>query len=281
MRELSLVVASTDVEEILDRLLLLAPRGVHQRDRGTETDLRLRGAADELPAGAELAVAAGVTVAAVHTREVPDDWRERRLLDHESLVLGGALCVRPEWAPPAPVGLLDVVLPDDNAFGTGTHPTTRMCLDRMARLPARGAFADLGCGSGLLGAAAARLGWEPVVACDNDPEAVAATARTAAANGVVVDARVADLVEEPPPAADLAVANVPPDLHILLARAFDPPPRGLIASGIVAGNVEAASAAYAARGLEVRERRDEDGWVALYLTARGGRASSSTRPSAR
>ena len=84
-----------------------------------------------------------------------------------------------------------VVIDPGRAFGTGAHATTRLCVELLARIP-RGSLLDVGCGSGVLSIAAARLGYGPVSAVDDDPVAVEVTRANAAVNGVAVDARVLD-----------------------------------------------------------------------------------------
>ena len=91
--------------------------------------------------------------------------------------------MRPPWAPPR-AGLLDVVIDPAQAFGTGAHPTTRLCLELLLELEPAGALVDVGCGSGVLAIAAARLGWAPVLGIDHERESVQATLDNAAANGV-------------------------------------------------------------------------------------------------
>ena len=93
------------------------------------------------------------------------------------------------------------------AFGTGAHPTTRLCVDLLATSE-RGSLLDVGCGSGVLSIAAARLGFAPIRAVDNDPIAVETTIANAAVNGVELDASVVDGVDDELPTADVAVANV-------------------------------------------------------------------------
>src|SRR5206468_12947274 len=95
------------------------------------------------------------------------------------------------------------------AFGAGAHATTRLCLEILVGLPAGGgSFVDLGCGSGVLAITAARLGYEPVLALDNDPASVEATAANAAANGVDLDVRRFDLRADDVPGADVLAANL-------------------------------------------------------------------------
>ena len=104
--------------------------------------------------------------------------------------------MRPPWEPARP-GALDVVIDPGQAFGTGAHATTRLSLELLAGLPAGGPLADWGCGSGILALAAARLGFDPVLACDNEAASVAATLAAGATNGIAVQARRLDLRREP------------------------------------------------------------------------------------
>ena len=106
-----------------------------------------------------------------------------------------------------PPDLTAIVVDPGRAFGTGAHATTRLCLELLQELP-RGSVLDVGCGSGVLAIAAAKLGHAPVTAVDVDPDAVEATVHNAAANGVEVEALLADAATESLPAADAAVANI-------------------------------------------------------------------------
>ena len=265
MRELAIRVPAYAVEDVLDGLLLMAPHGVHEVPRGAEVELRVRGGPDELPPAAAVVAAAGEWGRSLRERHVPDDWRERRAADHEPLVIAGRLAVRPAWAPEPDDGLLDVALEDQEAFGVGTHPTTRACLQALCALEPAGAFADLGCGSGVLAIAAARLGWSPVAAIDHEPHAVAATRANAARNGVAVDVRQGDLAATPAPRAAAIAANVPLDLHAAIATTMADVPRTLIASGVLAEHADAAARAYAAAGLHEVQRTVESGWAVLVL----------------
>ena len=113
----------------------------------------------------------------VSTQEIADDWAERWRSFHRPLVIGDRLTVRPPWEPPGDRAL-DVVIDPGQAFGTGSHATTRLCLELMLDLDAsRGSFVDVGCGSGVLAIVAAKLGFAPVIALDYDRAATAATAR--------------------------------------------------------------------------------------------------------
>jgi ribosomal protein L11 methyltransferase len=267
MREVLLRVPSLAVEDVLDRLLPIVPGGVRELPAGRrQVELIMRG--EEIPSLGELARVAGRWPHRLQERSVSDDWRDRRLADYEQDVIGDRLVVRPDWAPspPSRSRLIDIVLTESAAFGAGAHPTTRACLELLLARPAGGTFADLGCGTGVLAILAARLGWAPVVAVDVQPGSVQATVANAAANDVVLDARVADLSTGPPPQADAFAANVPAWLHALVARALaEPQPQLGLLSGFGSGEAAGVLEAYAARGLRQSERVERHGWVVMVL----------------
>jgi ribosomal protein L11 methyltransferase len=136
---------------------------------------------------------------------VAADWAERWRTFHRSVRIG-PLWIGPPWEAP-PADAVAVTIDPGRAFGTGGHATTRLCLELLLDVP-RGPLADLGCGSGVLAIAAARLGFAPVVAVDSDLAAVEATAENARRNRVAVAVRRADVLAEPPPECDVAVANI-------------------------------------------------------------------------
>jgi len=141
----------------------------------------------------------------VSASDVPDDWAESWRRFHRPARVG-PLWLGPPWERP-PAGALAVVIEPGRAFGTGAHETTRLCLERLIALD-RGSLLDVGCGSGVLAIAAAKLGFAPVYALDHDPPAVEATRRNAAANGVSVEVRLADAFETSLPSSDVGVANL-------------------------------------------------------------------------
>ena len=98
---------------------------------------------------------------------------------------------------------MDIRIDPGQAFGTGAHATTGMCLELLLELAdageAEGALADLGTGSGVLAIAAAKLGWSPVIGCDSEPAAIEAAAANAAANGVELELERLNLREQEPP----------------------------------------------------------------------------------
>jgi ribosomal protein L11 methyltransferase len=268
MREIAIRVPAAAVEPVLDELLPLAPHGVFDVDHGDEVELRVRGRECEVPSPGAVAAAAGPWLRWSGVREVPDDWREQRRLDCGPVLVTETLSIRTQWMPPASGGLVDIVLDDRHAaFGSGMHPTTRACLEALAKLPPRGSFADLGCGCGVLTIAAAKLGFGPLAARDFDADAVSATRANAEANGVAADVRQEDLMGTPPPVADVVAANVPLDLHLRLADGIAArPPATLIAAGMRGDDVGAVAAAYArSAALEVLDMRGTTEWPLLVL----------------
>jgi ribosomal protein L11 methyltransferase len=264
MRELAVRAPREAAEDILDRLLPIVPGGVFERAIGDLIELRMRG--PDVPDPEIVKAAIGGWPHELVVRKVSDDWRERRLADYEPDVIAGRLVVRPAWAPAADDRLIDIVLGGDAAFGAGTHPTTRTCLEWLLDLEPRGSFADLGCGTGVLAILAARLGFEPVSAVDLQPESVQATIANASANEVTVAAEVADLAVAAPPRADTVAANVASALHARLAASLAErrPLRALI-SGFGPADATEVLGAYRRRGLRESRRTEVEGWVVASL----------------
>jgi ribosomal protein L11 methyltransferase len=263
---LALRVSRPDAERVLAELLELVPAGVEEVDAGDHVEYAVYGAPGELPALPDLRAAAGGALVEVSTSEVADDWADRWRAFHRPLTVAGRVHVRPPWAPPPPGGLVDVVIDPGRAFGTGAHATTKLSLELLVARRPSGALVDVGCGSGVLAIAAAKLGFAPVTALDHDPLAVQATADNARANGVELEVRRSDLRADPLPAVPNVLANLLRPLLLVLAdRLPHPPPRTLIASGLLAGEADEIAAAFAARGLGERDRRVEGDWAALAL----------------
>jgi ribosomal protein L11 methyltransferase len=141
--------------------------------------------------------------------EVEPDWAERWKQFHRPIRIG-ALWIGPPWEEPD-ADAIPVVIDPGRAFGTGSHPTTQICLEHLLELEP-GSLLDLGCGSGVLSIAAARLGFAPVVALDFDEAAVEAMQGNAAANGVDITVAQADVLTDDLPETTLAVANIALDL---------------------------------------------------------------------
>jgi ribosomal protein L11 methyltransferase len=267
---LALRVRRADAEIALAELLELAPSGVEETDVSSEiVEYAVYGPTGELPLLPAFEAAIGDALVSVSSTEVADDWAERWREFHQPLRLGGRLCVRPPWIPAADTEI-DLVIDPGQAFGTGAHATTALCLGMLLDLPLPGGddrtVVDLGCGSGVLAILAARLGWGPVSALDFDPLAVEATIENASVNGVsLADVRRFDLRgEEPVPGASLVLANLLGPL--LLAWCERPVQAGrVIASGLLASEADAIAAAFALQGFVETDRRVQGDWAALLL----------------
>src|SRR4051795_9744522 len=188
MKRISFRVPEEDKEEMLDALLPLLPAGVR------EDDDVLSSCAGTLPARAVLEAAAGRALADFVEEDVPADWRERRArFGGGGVLVRDRVLIRSPWDPPAAGDVVDVVVERrGSAFGSGSHPTTQMCIALMLGLEPCGGAADLGCGVGVLAIAAAKLGWAPVVAVDRMAVAVEVAAENISRNGVEVGVSVAD-----------------------------------------------------------------------------------------
>lgn len=265
MLELNLVVRADDLEEVLDSVLPALPGGLHISDEGETVGLTVLASADA-PGEEELRGLAGDRLIDLSVSGASDDWRDRRLGRYTPLVVADRFLLRPEWAPPGEdPSLVEIVLGQSPAFGTGTHPTTQACLAVLSESKAGGSFADYGCGSGVLSIAAATLGWSPVVAVDIDENSLAATRANAERNGVEVDARRIDLAVERPPPAETIAANVPSDIHLALAERLERAPSLLVASGFGQDRSAAVASAWEARGLELDAEVRADEWVVLVM----------------
>lgn len=225
------------------RLLPLAPAGFEEVDVGGDVELavyvdaageeRVRGAFDDARA-----------------TSVEPGWEDRWRAFHRPVRAGG-LWIGPPWE--APPGEPVLVVDPGRAFGTGAHPTTRACIELLSG-SVRGSVLDAGCGSGVLAVAAARLGFDPVFAVDDDPIAVEAAERTACENGVGVSVSVADVLVDPLPNVDLVVANI--ELRAVEAILARRPAPTAITSGYLAGEWPTAA------GFEHVERLELEDWAA-------------------
>ena len=235
-------------------LLHIYPEGVEELDGAYAVY------ADEQPVGFDI----------VESDDVPDGWEDEWRSFHHGVRVG-RLWVGPPWDLPdvVPVsspgvgglagGCSDcetVLIEPGRAFGTGAHPTTRLTLELLQDVEP-GSLLDVGCGSGVLSIAAAKLGFAPVLAVDVDAVAVETTRENAAHNGVQIESRLADAFVDPLPRVDVALANVALDVVERLARRVDA--RILATSGYLERDEPSLS------GWEKAGRRTADGWAAdLY-----------------
>jgi ribosomal protein L11 methyltransferase len=231
-------------------LLERFPAGFEEQALGEVTELAVY-------TDAEGEIALRAAFQDVSSEAVPTGWEDGWKAFHRPVRVGG-LWIGPPWFDP-PAGEMVVVVDPGRAFGTGAHPTTRACIELLARLD-RGSVLDAGCGSGVVAVAAARLGFAPVHAVDLDEVAVEAAASTALANGVDVRVARADVLVDELPAADVLVANI--ELGVverLLGRVQSPV---AVTSGYFDHEAPAAS------GWTRADRLVLDGWAADVLRAK-------------
>jgi ribosomal protein L11 methyltransferase len=276
-------------ELVLAELTVLAPNGVEEEQGPGYVEYAIYGGEGELPELGELRAAAGESLVEVISTEVPDDWADRWQDFHKPILVGGRLWLRPSWESPRH-GAVDLVVDPGRAFGTGAHPTTRLCLELLLEIAeergASGPLTDLGCGSGVLAIAAAKLGWDPVSGYDHEPPSIEAATANAAANGVEIEFERRNLRESLPELAPVVVANMTaPVLREVAARLLEergevrrslpavapaelPPfPHTVVLSGLLPPELDEISALYAALGLRERDRRIDGDWAALHLRA--------------
>lgn len=239
------LVPSVQREQALAVLLQRFPGGFE--DRGDAFAV-YDAAADELPRG----------IGSWTSSEIADDWGERWREFHHGRAIGERFWIGPPWRR-VPSERTAIVIDPGQAFGTGSHATTALCAELLLEISERGPVLDLGCGSGVLAICAALLGHAPVLACDSDPLAIAATRENAARNHVEIEVWEADaLYDDLPKSVPLWLANL--ELRPLEELAWRPdlPPR-LIVSGLLEHE------RFAIDGYATLERRTLDGWQALLL----------------
>jgi ribosomal protein L11 methyltransferase len=228
------------LEEARARLLELHPEGFEEGEdelavyTDAEGEERLRAAFEH-----------------VSVQSVEPGWEERWREFHRPVWIG-PLWVGPPWEEP-PADARSVVIDPGRAFGTGSHPTTRLCLGLLVDLD-RGSMLDIGCGSGVLSVAAAKLGFEPVVAIDREAAAVEAARRNAATNEVTIEVRRGDALEAELPSVDLALANIDLRSVDVLAARLDA--AILVTAGYFHSRMPQTP------GFAHRERRIDGGWAA-------------------
>ncbi|HKG35685.1 MAG TPA: 50S ribosomal protein L11 methyltransferase [Solirubrobacterales bacterium] len=255
-------------EVVLAELTVLAPNGVEEERGSGYVEYAVYGGEGELPDTGSLEAVAGDGLVDVSASEVPDDWADRWQDFHRPLLVGGRLWLRPSWEAPR-AGAIDLVVDPGRAFGTGAHPTTRICLEMLLELEAegraRGPLTDLGAGSGVLAIAAAKLGWAPVTAYDLEPAAIEATAANAAANGADVRVHRANVREALPDLAGAVVANLTaPLLHEVARRLRGAgAPELIVCSGLLPAEADEVATAFAAANLREAERRRTGDWAGM------------------
>jgi ribosomal protein L11 methyltransferase len=275
-------------ERVLAELLELVPGGVEEEQGPDWVEYAIYGPPGELPAVPEFEAAAGDGLVEISSTEIPDDWADRWRDFHEpTIIAGGRLVVRPSWEEPHPAPdprtpggeaeevarqFFDIEIDPGQAFGTGGHHTTRLCLEFLLELAdageARGPLADLGTGSGVLAIAAAKLGWAPVSGYDSEEASIEAATANAQINGVELDLERRNLREQAAPTVPTVVANLTAPLLENVAARLDYVPDTLVCSGLLASEIERVTEAMAGAGLVVEAERRGGDWAALLCRKR-------------
>ena len=206
-----------------------------------------------------------------------EDWATAWKRYYHPLEVSPRLAICPSWEAFSPrEGQIVLRLDPGMAFGTGTHETTRLCLELLeAALRPGMSMLDVGCGSGILAIAAKMLGSGETVAADIDPLAVRVAAENAERNGVSLDLRCGDLAEQVSGTFDVVCANIVADAIIRLAPslpALMKPSSAFIASGIIAERRADVETALRAAGLCPKEAREDKGWCAVLSSPAGSGA---------
>jgi ribosomal protein L11 methyltransferase len=244
-------------ETALADLLPLLGNGAEERDLGGSVEYAIYLPEGELPPPEAIRGLAGDALLGTITEPVTEDW-ERRYLRHLRRIDLGRISIRPPWLDGEPG---DLVIDPGTTFGAGTHESTRLALELLLDLEPAGPLTDWGAGSGVLAVAAARLGFDSVAAVELEPHALAVIEANAAANGVTVAARTADLLEAAP-VAPTVTANLTPVLHRKIGARLTRKPERLVAAGFLERYADDVSEVY---GMQELARRSEGAWAAVTL----------------
>jgi ribosomal protein L11 methyltransferase len=266
MRRIAFRIPAEAREDVLDGVLPLLLGGIVERPVA-EGVVEISSVGAVLPDAALLTSAAGQALDDFVAEEVPADWRARRArFGGGAVLISDRLVVRSPHDPAAPEGILEVVVERGaGGFGSGSHPTTQMCLGLLLDLEPSGGATDVGCGVGTLAIAAAKLGWSPVSGLDREAPAIEEARKNAERNGIAAEFEHADVEEGAVPMRELLLANAPPPVHRKLAATLTPQVRQVIVSGIVEGELETVREAYDAAGFAPAKGMAADSWIAVLL----------------
>ncbi|HET9152591.1 MAG TPA: 50S ribosomal protein L11 methyltransferase [Solirubrobacterales bacterium] len=264
MIRLAVRCAPEQADLVLAELTVLAPNGVEEERGPGYVEYAIYGGEGELAELGDLEAGVGGGRVEVTATEIPDDWADRWRDFHKPLLVAGSLWLRPSWEPPRE-GAIDVVVDPGQAFGTGAHPTTRLCLELLCELEPAGELVDLGTGSGVLAIAAAKLGWGPIRGYDHEPAAIDAAGANATANQVELHLQRMNLRERLPRLAPTVVANMTAPILKAVAIQLAEAPRTLVCSGLLTPELDEVAAAFGASGLAEADRRQDGDWAALLL----------------
>ena len=212
-----------------------------------------------------------VEIGEVHQQDWENAWKKY----YKPVKVSEKIVVKPTWEDyPAKLGELIIELDPGMAFGTGTHETTNMCINALEKyVSGETSVLDIGCGSGILSIAAAKLGAAAVIGVDLDPAAVKVSKENIAHNHMAgfVEIRHGDLMEVIEEKADVIVANIIADVIILLSRTIRDylNPQGIfISSGIILSKKEEVKQALEQGGFELLEENIKGEWCCLVSRMR-------------
>ena len=200
------------------------------------------------------------------------DWEREWMDNYHPMRFGTRLWICPSWRQPPDAGAVTVMLDPGLAFGTGTHPTTALCLEWLDAHDVAGRhIIDYGCGSGILAVAAARLGAQQVWAVDHDPQALHATALNAEKNAVSTLVHTVLPNDLPHPPTDIMLANILAGPLIELAPLFAEltrPGGAIVLSGILNSQADAVMRRYQA-WFDMSSAIERDEWMCLSGVRKG------------
>lgn len=192
------------------------------------------------------------------------DWVRASQAQFTPIKISPNLWIVPSWCEPIQPAAINLMIDPGLAFGTGSHPTTRLCLQWLEQQIVGGeTVIDYGCGSGILAIAAAKLGAGQVIGVDVDPQALAVSRDNAARNQVQVELSLP--AAKPPGQADVLVANILANPLCILAPLFAQTIKtggAVILSGVLSEQTETVLAAYQ-RWFTISLWREEENWVAI------------------
>ena len=208
-----------------------------------------------------------------HRTEILEDkdWEREWMQHYHPMLFGRRLWVCPSWLEPPEPNAVNLLLDPGLAFGTGTHPTTALCLAELDGMALEEAcVVDYGCGSGILAVAAVKLGAGSALGVDNDPQALVATRDNAIRNSISTDALETALPGDFDKAAwrgraDVVIANILAGPLVELSGTlldFLKPGGTLLLSGLLQNQASALCSSYADH-IELRVASERDGWVCL------------------
>jgi len=197
------------------------------------------------------------------------DWERAWMDEFKPMRFGQRVWVCPSWCEPPEPGDINIMLDPGLAFGSGTHPTTALCLAWLDAQDLQGkTVIDYGCGSGILAIAAALLGARQVIAVDNDPQAIIATANNRDTNGIAADRLTVHLPGETHAPADMVIANIlsgPLAELTPVLTALTRPGGNLVLSGVLSEQTDALIQSYSA-GFRMQPPVLQDEWVRIEGT---------------